>query len=66
LRDVEAAARGLGLQHIVLRAGSEGEIDTAFSTMAQQSGGALDVNVDPFFRGAFAYAGCRVGNVIEQ
>jgi putative ABC transport system substrate-binding protein len=49
LRDVEAAARGLGLQHIVLRAGSEGEIDTAFATMAQQSGGALDVNVDPFF-----------------
>jgi len=49
LRDVEAAARALGLQHTVLRAGSEREIDTAFATMAQQSGGALDVNVDPFF-----------------
>ena len=49
LRDVEAAARALGLQHIVLRAGSEREIDTAFATMAQQSGGALDVSVDPFF-----------------
>jgi putative tryptophan/tyrosine transport system substrate-binding protein len=49
LRDVEAAARALGLQHIVLRAGSEREIDTAFATMAQQSGGALDVNADPFF-----------------
>jgi putative ABC transport system substrate-binding protein len=49
LRDVEAAARALGLQHIVLRASSEREIDTAFATMAQQSGGALDVNVDPFF-----------------
>jgi putative tryptophan/tyrosine transport system substrate-binding protein len=49
LRDVEAAARALGLQLIVLRAGSEREIDTAFATMAQQSGGALDVNVDPFF-----------------
>ena len=49
LRDVEAAARALGLQHTVLRAGSEREIDTAFATMAQQSGGALDVSVDPFF-----------------
>jgi putative ABC transport system substrate-binding protein len=49
LKDAEAAARALGLQHIVLRASSEREIDTAFATMAQQSGGALDVNVDPFF-----------------
>jgi putative ABC transport system substrate-binding protein len=48
LRDVEAAARALGLQHTVLKASSEREIDTAFATMAQQSG-ALDVNVDPFF-----------------
>src|SRR5262249_4534716 len=48
LRDVEAAARAFALQHIVLRASSEREIDTAFATMAQQSGGALDVNVDPF------------------
>jgi putative tryptophan/tyrosine transport system substrate-binding protein len=49
LRDVEAAARALGLQHIVLRASSEREIDTAFATMAQPSGGALNVTVDPFF-----------------
>ena len=49
LRDVEVAARALGLQHTVLRAGSEREIDTAFATMAQQGGGALDVSVDPFF-----------------
>src|SRR5262245_27870489 len=34
LRDVEAAARALGLHHTVLRAGSEREIDTAFATMA--------------------------------
>jgi putative tryptophan/tyrosine transport system substrate-binding protein len=46
---VEAATRALGLQHIVLRAGSEREIDTACATTARQSGGALDINVDPFF-----------------
>jgi putative tryptophan/tyrosine transport system substrate-binding protein len=49
LRDVEAAARALGLQHIILRASSEREIDTAFATMARPSGGALNVTVDPFF-----------------
>jgi putative ABC transport system substrate-binding protein len=49
LRDMEAAARALGLQHTILRAGSERDIDTAIATMTQQSGGALDVNVDPFF-----------------
>ena len=49
LRDVEAAARMLGLQLIVLRAGTEREIDAAFATMAQRGGGVLDVSVDPFF-----------------
>src|SRR5215471_10260871 len=39
LGDVEAAARMLGLQLIVLRAGTDREIDTAFATMAQQGGG---------------------------
>src|SRR5262245_10609553 len=41
LRDVEAAARSLGLQLIVLSASREREIDAAFATMAQQGGGAL-------------------------
>jgi putative ABC transport system substrate-binding protein len=49
LGDVEAAARMLGLQLIVLRAGTDREIDLAFATMAQQGGGALVVGVDPFF-----------------
>jgi putative ABC transport system substrate-binding protein len=48
-RDVEAAASGLGLQLIVLRASSELEIDAVFATMPQQGGGALLVTVDPFF-----------------
>jgi putative tryptophan/tyrosine transport system substrate-binding protein len=45
---VEAAARGLGMQLIVLRASSEREIDTAFAAIAQQSAGALLVASDPF------------------
>jgi len=49
LRDAEAGARALGLQLIVLRAGTEREIDAAFATMAQRGGGVLDVSVDPFF-----------------
>jgi putative tryptophan/tyrosine transport system substrate-binding protein len=49
LRDVEAAARSLGLQLIFLSASSEREIDAAFATMAQQGGGALLVTVDPLF-----------------
>ena len=49
LRDVEAAARVLGLQLTVLRADSTLEIDTAFATITQRGGGALLVGADPFF-----------------
>jgi putative tryptophan/tyrosine transport system substrate-binding protein len=49
LRDVEAAARVLGIQLIVLKARTDREIDVAFATLAQQSGAALLVGVDPFF-----------------
>jgi putative ABC transport system substrate-binding protein len=48
LTDVEAAARALGLQLIVLRAATEQEIDAAFATIAQQRGAVLDVAADPF------------------
>jgi ABC-type uncharacterized transport system substrate-binding protein len=47
-RDIEAAARVLGLQLIFLRAHSEQEIEIAFATMAQQRSSALLVAVDPF------------------
>jgi putative tryptophan/tyrosine transport system substrate-binding protein len=47
LADMEAAARGIGLQLIVLRASSEGEIDAAFA-LVQRGGGALIVAADPF------------------
>jgi putative ABC transport system substrate-binding protein len=49
LNNVEAAARVLGLQLIVLRVSIEREIETAFATMAQQRGRALLVGIDPFF-----------------
>ena len=49
LRDVEVAARVLGLQLIVLRASTEREMETAFATVARQGGVALLVGVDPFF-----------------
>jgi putative tryptophan/tyrosine transport system substrate-binding protein len=49
LRDVEAAARALGLQLTVLSASREREIDAAFATIAQKGSGALLVGADPFF-----------------
>src|SRR5262249_1192613 len=51
LKDVLAAARGLGLQITVLNASSERDIDTAFATLVQQRVGALHVASSPFFNG---------------
>jgi putative ABC transport system substrate-binding protein len=48
LSDVEAAARVLGLQLIVLRAGTEREIETAFATISQQGVHTLLVGTDAF------------------
>jgi putative ABC transport system substrate-binding protein len=49
LRDVEAAARAMGLQVQFLNAGSRQEIDTAFATFARERPDALFVATDPFF-----------------
>jgi ABC-type uncharacterized transport system substrate-binding protein len=49
LRDIEAAARVLGLQLIVLSASTDREIDAAFATIVQRGAGALLVGADPFF-----------------
>ena len=48
IRDVQEAARTKGLQLHVLKAASESEIDTAFTSLVQLHAGALVVGADPF------------------
>jgi putative ABC transport system substrate-binding protein len=48
IRGVQEAARTKGLQLHVLKASSESEIDTAFTSLAQLHAGALVVAADPF------------------
>ena len=48
-RDAQTAARSLGLQLVVLSAGTENDIDAAFATLVQQRANALLVNTDSFF-----------------
>jgi putative ABC transport system substrate-binding protein len=47
--DVQEAAQVKGVQLVILKAGSESEIDTAFDSLAQLHVGALVVAADPFF-----------------
>src|SRR5262249_49720564 len=49
LRDVEAAARAMGLQVQVLNAGTSPEINAAFATFLRERPDALFVGADPFF-----------------
>ena len=49
LRDVEEAARLLGLQILVFNAGTSAEIDTAFAAIARARANALFVAGDVFF-----------------
>jgi putative ABC transport system substrate-binding protein len=49
LNETEVAARALGLQLIVFRAGTEREIDTAFANLLQQRALALHIGGDAYF-----------------
>ena len=48
-RDLQAAARTLGLQLHVLNASTERDFDTVFASMAQLRVGALVIGADAFF-----------------
>jgi ABC-type uncharacterized transport system substrate-binding protein len=48
-KEVETAARTMGLQLIVLRASNESDLDKVFGTMSQHKVGAVIVGADPFF-----------------
>jgi putative ABC transport system substrate-binding protein len=48
-RDLEAAARALGLELHVLHASNERDIDDAFATLVQRRAGALVIAADVFF-----------------
>ena len=49
LRDLEPAARAMGLQIQVLSAGTSGEINAAFATFVREQPDAFFINLDPFF-----------------
>jgi putative ABC transport system substrate-binding protein len=51
LKDVQAAARTLGLQLHVLRASTEPDFAAAFKTLVQLGAGALMIGTDGFFTG---------------
>jgi putative ABC transport system substrate-binding protein len=49
--DVQEAARVKGVQLVVLKAGNESEIDSAFASLARRHTGGLVVAADPFLGG---------------
>ena len=48
-REVQAAARTLGLKLHILRASAESDFDTVFATMLQLKATALEIAIDLFF-----------------
>src|SRR5436190_16531135 len=51
MRDMQAAARSLGLEITVLDANGESEIEVAFASLARDKVGALIINTDPLLLG---------------
>jgi len=49
ISDVQEAARAKGIKLVVLKAGTEGEIDAAFASLVQLQADGLVVGADPFF-----------------
>jgi putative ABC transport system substrate-binding protein len=49
IRDLQEAARAKAVQLHILKAGVEGEFESAFATLVQLGAGALLVAADPFF-----------------
>src|SRR6266540_6309439 len=47
--DIQEAARGLGVEVFVVRAGKADDLDSAFATVVQQGGRALIIGADTFF-----------------
>jgi putative ABC transport system substrate-binding protein len=47
-KEAQVAADKLGQKLLIVKAGNESEIDSAFSTLIQQKAGALFVDVEPF------------------
>jgi putative ABC transport system substrate-binding protein len=49
IKSVQAAARSLGLRMVLLNAGNERELDSAFAKLVQQQVRGLLIGADPFF-----------------
>jgi putative ABC transport system substrate-binding protein len=49
IKDMSRAARGFGLELIVLKARTEREIEAAFASAAGQGASAITIGADPFF-----------------
>ena len=49
MRDVQEAARTKGVRLLILKAGTESEIETAFKTLLEMHAGALVIGGDTFF-----------------
>jgi putative ABC transport system substrate-binding protein len=56
-RDLQAAARALGLQLHVLHASTERDLDTVFASVVQLRAGGLAIGGDPFFNSRSAQLG---------